>query len=102
MAELLHVAAVGADSALVTVMNLYCWQHKANHLLPLAEVERLVYALGVDGWDRGPGADRVAQGDFVPACPLDVVKNWAGDPEIYAEWVEQGVECRAVAGEWTP
>lgn len=83
-------------------MRLWCWQHKANHTLPLADVERIVYALGWhsinNNWMPGAWENRVEQPH--PLCPLFIL-SWAVGEGAYAEHVEQGVECRAAAGEWT-
>jgi hypothetical protein len=86
---------VGTDFS----VRLYCWQHNAVHTLPLADVERLVYALAVAERDSSRlGADDPelgrASAKMPAACPLVVVRDWAGDPDLYAEWVEQGVGCR--------
>jgi hypothetical protein len=84
-------------------VNLYCWQHKANHVMEVHDVEQLVYALTVGYADAITTTDDRrfpddAYSDHLP-CPLAVAKQWASDPEIYAEHVEQEVECRASAQE---
>jgi len=94
------------------VMRLYCWQHRTVHAFPLADVEQIIYALGAsvidaydggyrDGWNnandnRPYGADRARQTDDPPDCLRRVIRE-AGDCEMYAEHVEQGVECRKAA-----
>jgi hypothetical protein len=86
------------------VMNLYCWPHRVVHAVPLADVEKIVYALGPaptdayfsgydDGGDNwGEGNKPTRTRDYQP-CWLEVLK-WADDAEMYAEHVEQGIECR--------
>jgi hypothetical protein len=88
-------------------LTLYCWQHNANHMLKLADLERLVYALSAAVSDAyGIGADDPALGREFAALPscclLDVVKDWAGDPDMYADHVEQGVACRQAGDEVRP
>lgn len=73
--------------AVALTMHLYCWPCRAVHAFPLAEVERIVYALGADAADlnhEGP-AEEIA-------CLFDV-QRWA-ESGPYAEHVEQGIECR--------
>jgi hypothetical protein len=85
-------------------MDLYCWQHNTNHHLTAGELERAFYALGAAYSDEltEPDGDRVYAGELSiehPICPVAVAREWA-DPEMYAEVIEQGVECRKrVAGE---
>lgn len=83
-------AATAPDQS---TMNLYCWRCNGPHVLLLDDVERLVYALATDAADRSERADRVPLADYIPSCYLTVLR-WAADSEMYAEWVEQGVECR--------
>lgn len=104
------VAAMVVRTAIpLLTMNLYCWQHKANHTLPLADVERIVYALGAEvgyvyastfGRDMSTYEDM----DGEPDCLLDVLKGATtglfATTDQFAAHVERGVECRAAAGEW--
>jgi hypothetical protein len=96
-------------------VRLYCWSCLTVHTFALADVERIVYALVADpidsyrsGWDDRAAAELHAvrhggpvagptEGHPGTPCPKDVLKNWAGDIELYAEHVEQGVECRAAS-----
>jgi hypothetical protein len=85
-------------------LNLYCWPCREVHQLPAADVEKIVYALGPaptdayfsgydDGGDNyGLGAEPTRARDYQP-CWLEVLKS-ADDSEVYAEHVEQGIECR--------
>lgn len=76
-----------------STLRLYCWPHRTTHEFGLKDVEKIVYALGADAADRGPDANRVPVEDFIPSCPNEVL-DWADDAEVYAEHVEQGIECR--------
>ena len=69
-----------------TVMRLYCWQHRTVHAFPLADVERIVYVLGLMA---------VADlGDYdEPECLLGVLPLG----HEWAEHAKQGVECRKAA-----
>jgi len=107
-----HELIVSEWQESVEALNLYCWQHRTVHAFPLADVERIIYALGAetidgydggyrDGWNvrrvGGPwGSDRTRLTDDPPDC-LKTVLRGAGDDEVYAEHVEQGVECRKAA-----
>jgi len=71
-----------------STMNLYCWPCRAPHVLLLRDVERIVYALGAHETDKDPRA-----GSWAGSCLLQVLR-WADDAEIYAEHVEEGIECR--------
>jgi len=83
-------------------MQLYCWPCRTVHEFGLEDVEKIVYALGPvgddqysSGFDDGatPGAGPIRlPGDPQP-CWLEVLR-WADDSEMYAEHVEQGIECR--------
>lgn len=92
-------------------MNLYCWQHRTVHAFPLADVEKIIYALGAeaidgydggyrDGWNANDGApygtDRTRRAEDPQDCLMTVLRG-ADNPEVYAEHVEQGVECRKAA-----
>ena len=86
-------------------LRLYCWQHKANHTLPLADVERIVYALMADALMVSMANSLPDTADLpqsVIPCQLEILKNWANDIEVFAEHVEQGVGCRIAAGNRTP
>lgn len=86
-------------------MTLYCWRCNGPHVLLLPDVEKIVYALGPaptdayfsgydDGGDNyGLGAEPTRSKDEQPTCWLEVLR-WADDSEMYAEHVEQGIECR--------
>jgi hypothetical protein len=82
-------------------LNLYCWRCRAAHSFTVADIERLVYALATDAADRSERADRVPIEDYQPSCYHEVLR-WAGDSEMYAEWVEQGVECRSAVDDPPP
>lgn len=87
-------------------MNLYCWPHRTVHEFTLKDVEKIVYALGVEaitayqsGFDDGsadvePIPTRLPEDP--PQCLLEVLRG-ADDIEVYAEHVEQGIECREKA-----
>lgn len=81
----------------VIVMRLYCWPCRMVHALPLADVERIVYALGAAEACARNDDQVPAQGpeDFGTQCLVFVLRS-AGDAEAYAEHVEQGVTCRAL------
>jgi len=71
------------------VMRLYCWTHKANHLIPIADIERVVYALGAMAIDplveiREPGR---------PNCQLDVLEQ--ARIEDYQQFVDLSIANRA-------
>lgn len=81
-------------------LNLYCWPHNAVHTFPVADVERIVYALGVEIVHQRD-AERVraeSPADFGTQCPIEALR-WAGDG--YADHVEQSIECRK-AGAFVP
>jgi hypothetical protein len=108
MADLLHAVsytpramtmAGPVESFHEVAVNLYCWPHKTVHRFDLADVEQIVYALGAAERDgHRAGADDPSFGRQVArlqaACLREVLKTWAGDPDLFAEHVEQGVECR--------
>lgn len=81
---------VGTDFS----VRLYCWQHNTTHALPLADVEKAIYALGWHAintnWAPGAFENRVERPH--PFCLIEVLA-W----DSYAEWVEQGVGCREAA-----
>lgn len=68
---------------------LYCWPCKDVHVFSPDDVERIVYALGADVVQ----ADGSAPERGEPDC-LGEVLGWARSAELYAEHVEQGIECR--------
>jgi hypothetical protein len=82
-------------------LNLYCWPHNAVHTFPVADIERIVYALGPVGNDQYASGFEDADNQVGPLrevtdpqpCWAEVLR-WAGDSEMYAEHVEQGIGCR--------
>ena len=87
----------------VTGMRFNCWPCKTVHEFALKDVERIVYALGAaevlatelqaeteTDADRAEARD---QADAGPTC-LAVILDCSGDPEVFGEHVEQGIECR--------
>lgn len=76
-------------------MVLYCWPCESVHAFPLADVERLVYALGAMERDAiDPGRRAAAQ----VAC-LNAVFNlscWGRD-EDYLVHVERSINARLTA-----
>jgi hypothetical protein len=83
-----------AEEPQVQAMNLYCWPCRTVHQFPLADVEKLVYALGADAQDGWSETAVVSMDE--PDCLNELLKA-AGNPEAYAEHVEQGIECREAA-----
>lgn len=86
-------------------LRLYCWRHNLLHEIAVPDVEKILYALGpaptdayFSGYDDGRGMHGVAEPtrdrDERPDCWLEVLR-WADDSEMYAEHVEQGIECRS-------
>jgi hypothetical protein len=79
-------------------VNLYCGRHRENHDLRPSIVEQVVYSLSAayaDAITEPEGGAAYAGEDalrLIP-CPVEVAR-WAGDSEMYAEHVEQSVECR--------
>ena len=83
------------------VMSLYCWPCKGVHQFALPDVERIVYTLAAsEPIAYGIGADDPELGHICaadpPECPKETLKRSA-DLEGYAEYVEQGIECREAA-----
>jgi hypothetical protein len=86
-----------------TVMRLYCWPCRTVHPFAVADVERIVYALGAaellahglraetETDDQRAEAQEMA--DAGPTC-LSALLDCSGDPEVFGEHVEQAVECR--------
>lgn len=82
-------------------LRLYCWPCKDVHTIELADVERIVYALGAaelvsyqSGFDDGgPLNEPTRLPDDPPTCHLVTLRH-AADIEVFAEHVEQGVACR--------
>jgi len=99
--ELLSGLHISADEQfMVRSMHLYCWPHNAVHAFPVADIERIVYALGVEIVHQRD-AERVppeSPADFGTQCPIEALR-WAGDG--YADHVEQSIECRE-AGVFVP
>lgn len=83
-----------------TVMRPYCWPHQANHLIPVADVERIMYALaarvpealwyGLEG-DRTQVEQDATDG---PPCLLSVLTLSQCE---YLSDVEQAITSRRVA-----
>lgn len=71
------------------VMRLYCWPCRTAHSFPLEDVEKIVYALGADAMMPEP----ISVNE--PSCLKEVLR-W-DNPEVFAEHVEQGIECRKAA-----
>lgn len=108
MAELIEITPAAANLRTDDPgieLNLYCWRHNAVHAVPLHDVEKILYALGpaptdayFSGYDDGKGMHGVTEPtrdrDERPDCWLEVLR-WADDSEMYAEHVEQGIECRS-------
>lgn len=80
-------------------MNLFCQPCNALHRLTAGEVERALYALVAvhsdetteDRADCRPFAGEDSA-SHVP-CLLAVM-DWSGEPEMYREFVDAGVEAR--------
>lgn len=101
MAELVVIGAEAADQYSddpgVSV-RLYCWPCRTVHEFKADDVEWIVYALGalevhayqVASEDPELGGDLGRAG---PTC-LEEVLRVAGDSDMAAEHVEQGVQCR--------
>jgi hypothetical protein len=74
-------------------VRLHCWTHNTTHHLTPGQAEQVVYALTAATSDAVI-SDIVPVGEY--PCPLEALR-WAGDPELYAEHVQQGVESRRAA-----
>jgi hypothetical protein len=85
-------------------VHLYCWPCKTVHEFSLQDVERIVYALGAeaitayeagfnDGGENFGEGERTRLPEDPPQCLREVLRG-AVDIEVYAEHVEQGIECR--------
>lgn len=97
----------GTDPLPVTGLRLYCWKHQAAHTLVLADVERVVYALGA----MPELAARQMTAIVDQPCPLDVLdEGSAGELYQYvelclanqhesAEWVDPETEAGPTQGE---
>lgn len=77
---------------------LYCWLHRDNHSFTQGEVEKIVYSLGAAETDAYLDGARDPETALTnpppsPTCLQDALRS-ADNPEVYAEHVEQGVECR--------
>jgi hypothetical protein len=86
------------DYELRVLLTLYCWRCNTVHELPAQDVEKVIYALGATVADAyAAGAEDPAfgleQAQLGPDCLLEMLRA-AGNPEVYTEHVEQGVECR--------
>lgn len=106
MAELLSNLHSNADSTfMVRSMRLYCWPCRTVHELEVAEVERIVYALGAAetvAYDSGfmDGSGDVGDGTRTRAAVSTCLRQAliaADHPEVFAEHVEQGIECREMS-----
>lgn len=110
MAELIHALsytpramtmAGPVESSHEVAVNLYCWPCRTVHAFTLVEVEQIVYALGaaeILAYDSGyqdaeDQAERTRPADGPSACLRTALQD-AGNPEVFAEHVDQGMECR--------
>jgi hypothetical protein len=75
-------------------MRLYCWQHEAAHTLVLADVERVVYALGA----MPELAARQMTAIVDQPCPLDVLDEGSAG-ELY-QYVELCLANQHDSAEW--
>lgn len=96
---------VDPEGPIFRLLRLYCWQHNEVHEFTLDDVEQIIYALAAGVPNAyGLGADHPEFGHLCeaakPECPIDTLRS-AGDIELFAEHVEQGVECRAAAEQIT-
>jgi hypothetical protein len=66
-------------------VHLYCWPCRTTHEFGLKDVERIVYALGA--------AISLGNPELYPYCLRTALRD-ADHPEVFAEHVEQGIECR--------
>jgi hypothetical protein len=79
-------------------MNLYCFQHDANHKLTPSQAEKVIYALSGEVASAlcEPDGDRIYAGEdgykHIP-CPIGMLQM-AGDSEGYGELVESCVDSR--------
>jgi hypothetical protein len=89
-------------------LRLYCWPCNGVHEFALPDVEQIIYALGmaeVEAFRLGGVIGEQTQcrelADAGPSC-LRHILSAAGDADLSAEHVEQGVICRAAADTVTP
>lgn len=89
-----------AEKAFRPTVTLYCWPHKANHTLPLADVEKIVYSLGgMTSRAYELGRDGETAGAELP-CLLNALD--AGEVGDYFQFVDLSIDKRTEAEEWTP
>jgi len=109
MADLINIGSEISVSEWVPTfdgLRLYCWPCGAVHEFEIPDVERIVYALGAaevlathmqsetfTDQDRADAREMANAGTTCLATILDC----SHDPEVFAEHVEQGVECREAA-----
>lgn len=107
MAELVVIGSPAADLRSDdpgVSMRFYCWPHRVVHEFDLKAVEKIAYALGaeaVTAYEAGfnDGGENYGEGERTrlpedgPQCLRKVLRG-ADDIEVYAEHVEQGIECR--------
>jgi hypothetical protein len=88
----------------LVMLRLYCWPCRTVHEFKLKDIERIVYSLGaaeILAYDSGyqdaeDKIERTRPADGPSACLLTALRD-AGNSEVFAEHVEQGVECREAA-----
>lgn len=85
-----HRGKHARPAQVITGMRLYCWKHTAVHTMELADVERLVYALGATAIDAedlsGPCLLEVLN-DSLVGSGYQYIDLSVGRREDCAEWV---------------
>jgi len=81
-------------------VHLYCWPCRTVHEFSLKDVERIVYALGMAevealhmGGVIGQQTECRELAAFGPSCLREILPA-THDGDLFAEHVEQGIECR--------